>query len=155
MDDNKKSVAKACLDGAEANTMTFPQIVGTLMQDGFESYAIDFRRAVATYYLPDGDTIELPTHKVDVPIAASFDVSAIQVAIKDAQQLVPGYTYKGFCTKVALVARATSSRCPAAARFMSAAPPRHTSNTFQANLDPQGVPESGRPRGPRERYLFT
>jgi uncharacterized protein YbcV (DUF1398 family) len=41
-------------------------------------------------------------HKVDVPIAASFDVSAIQVAIKDAQQLVPGYTYKGFCTKVAL-----------------------------------------------------
>jgi uncharacterized protein YbcV (DUF1398 family) len=102
MDDNKKSVAKACLDGAEANTVTFPQIVGTLMQDGFESYAIDFRRAVATYYLPDGDTIELPTHKVDVPIAASFDVSAIQVAIKDAQQLVPGYTYKGFCTKVAL-----------------------------------------------------
>ena len=102
MDDNKKSVAKACLDGAEANTMTFPQIVGTLMQDGFESYAIDFRRAVATYYLADGDTIELPMHKVDVPIAASFDVSAIQVAIKDAQQLVPGYTYKGFCTKVAL-----------------------------------------------------
>ena len=102
MDDNKKSVAKACLDGAEANTMTFPQIVGTLMQDGFESYAIDFRRAVATYYLADGDTIELPMPKVDVPIAASFDVSAIQVAIKDAQQLVPGYTYKGFCTKVAL-----------------------------------------------------
>ena len=102
MDDNKKSVAKACLDGAEANTMSFPQIVGTLMQDGFESYAIDFRRAVATYYLADGDTIELPMHKVDVPIAASFDVSAIQVAIKDAQQLVPGYTYKGFCTKVAL-----------------------------------------------------
>ena len=102
MDDNKKSVAKACLDGAEANTMSFPQIVGTLMQDGFESYAIDFRRAVATYYLPDGDTIELPTHKVDVPVAASFDVSAIQAAIKDAQQMVPGYTYKGFCTRVAM-----------------------------------------------------
>jgi uncharacterized protein YbcV (DUF1398 family) len=102
MDDNKKSVAKACLDGAEANTMSFPQIVSTLMQDGFESYAIDFRRAVATYYLPDGDTIELPTHKVDVPVAPSFDVSAIQAAIKDAQQLVPGYTYKGFCTRVAM-----------------------------------------------------
>lgn len=101
MDGHKKSVAKTCLDGAEGNTMTFPQIVGTLMQEGFEGYAIDFRRAAATYYLPDGDYVELPTHKIDVPVAAIFDAAPIQAAIKEAQQLVPGYTYKGFCKKVA------------------------------------------------------
>jgi uncharacterized protein YbcV (DUF1398 family) len=101
MDDNKKSVAKTCLEGAEGNTMTFPQIVATLMQEGFESYAIDFRRTVATYYLPDGDTVELPTHRIDVPIAPIFDATLIQAAIRQAQQLVPGYTYKGFCNKVA------------------------------------------------------
>ena len=33
------------------------------MQAGFEAYAIDFRRATATYYLPDGDSIVLPTHR--------------------------------------------------------------------------------------------
>jgi uncharacterized protein YbcV (DUF1398 family) len=71
------------------------------MQEGFEAYAIDFRRALATYYMPNGDSVEVPTRKVDVPIAADFDAVRIQAAIKDAEQLVPGYTYLGFCKKVA------------------------------------------------------
>ena len=100
MDDQKKAVAKGCLEGAEDNTMTFPQVVGTLMQEGFEGYAVDFRRAVATYYMPDGDSVELPTDRMDVPVAPSFDALRIQSAIKEAQQLVPGYTYLGFCRKV-------------------------------------------------------
>jgi uncharacterized protein YbcV (DUF1398 family) len=101
MDDRKKSVAKARLDGAESNTMTFPQIVGALMTEGIESYLIDFRRGAATYYLPDGDSLELSTHKVDAPVAPAFDVVSIQAAIAEAQQLVRGYTYPGFCRKVA------------------------------------------------------
>lgn len=101
MDDRRKDVAKACLDGAESNTITFPQIVGSLMQEGFESYAIDLRRALAIYYMPDGDSVELPTHRIGVPIAAGFDAVRIQAAIREAQQLVPGYTYTGFCNKVA------------------------------------------------------
>lgn len=101
MDERKISVAKACLEGAEGNTMTFPQIVGALMQEGFDSYAIDFRRAMATYYLPDGDSAELPMHRVDVAVAPMFDAASIRAAIKEAQQLVPGYTYKGFCRKAA------------------------------------------------------
>ena len=100
MDDQKKAIAKACLDGAEDNTMTFPQIVGTLIQEGFEGYAIDFRRALATYYMPDGDSVEAPTRKIDVPVAPSFDSMRIRAAIKEAQQLAPGYTYLGFCKKV-------------------------------------------------------
>lgn len=101
MDDRQKSVAKACLDGAESNTMTFPQIVGTLMRAGFEGYAIDFRRTIATYYLPDGGFIEVPAHEINAPVAPSFDAGRIQAAIKEAQQLVAGYTYLGFCKKVA------------------------------------------------------
>ena len=100
MDDHKKAIAKACLNGAEDNTMTFPQIVGALIQEGFEGYAIDFRRALATYYMPDGDSVEAPTHKIDVPVAPSFDSMRIRAAIKEAQQLAPGYTYLGFCKKV-------------------------------------------------------
>jgi uncharacterized protein YbcV (DUF1398 family) len=101
MDDSKISIAKACIEGAEGGAMTFPQIVGALTQAGFESYAIDFRRAIATYYTPDGDSIEFPTHKIDVPIAPSFEAAHIQAAIKEAQQPAPGYTYKKFCEKVA------------------------------------------------------
>jgi uncharacterized protein YbcV (DUF1398 family) len=101
MNDHKRSIAQDCLDGAERNTMTFPQIVDALMRAGFESYAIDFRRAVATYYLPDGANVELTMPKLDVPISADFDALLIQSAIKEAQQLVPGYTYAGFCRKIA------------------------------------------------------
>ena len=35
-----------------------------------------------------------------MPVAEAFDTAAIQAAIREAQQLVPGYTYKDFCRKV-------------------------------------------------------
>jgi uncharacterized protein YbcV (DUF1398 family) len=101
VDDQKKALAQTCLTAAENNTMTFRQIVGALMAAGFESYEIDFRRATATYYLPDGDSVQLVTHDIDMPVAASFDSARMVAAIREAQQLVPGYTYKGFCKKAA------------------------------------------------------
>lgn len=101
MDDRKRAVAKDCLARAEADTMAFPHVVAALMTEGFEGYAIDFRRAVATYYTPDGDSIDLPTHRIDVPVASSFDRARIQAAIRDAQRQVLGYTYLGFCRTVA------------------------------------------------------
>ncbi|MGH6678620.1 MAG: DUF1398 domain-containing protein [Bradyrhizobium sp.] len=101
MNEHKTSVAKACLEGAEDDTMTFPQIVGTLLQEGFEGYAIDFRRARATYYLPDGEGVDVPMHKIDVPIAPAFDAMRVQSTIKEAQLFVPGYSYPGFCKTIA------------------------------------------------------
>lgn len=94
------TIAETCLKGAETGSMTFPQIVGTLLQAGFESYAIDFRRATATYFLPDGDSIVLPMQHGNGPVAAGLDTAAVQAAIRDAQQLVPGYTYADFCMRV-------------------------------------------------------
>jgi uncharacterized protein YbcV (DUF1398 family) len=99
MDAHQKTTAQTCLEAAEGNTMTFPQIVGTLMEAGFESYAIDFRRATAIYYLPDGESIELPARRADAPIAPAFDTERMQAAIREAQRQVPGYTYRGFCEK--------------------------------------------------------
>jgi uncharacterized protein YbcV (DUF1398 family) len=93
MDDRSKQVAESCLRGAQDNSMTFPQIAGKLIEDGFESYIVDYRTSTATYYRPDGDS-----HAVT--IAEAFDAGAIGAAIEEAQQLVPGYTYEGFCKKV-------------------------------------------------------
>jgi uncharacterized protein YbcV (DUF1398 family) len=102
VNDHARRVAKTCLDGAENNSISFPEIVGTLMQEGFEGYAVDFRRSIATYYLSNGDCVELSTHGIEVAVAPAFDADAIRAAIKEAQQQVPGYTYKGFCKTVAL-----------------------------------------------------
>ncbi len=99
MDSRLAETARTCLSAAERNEMTFPQIVGTLMQAGFESYAVDFRRACAVYFLPNGDSVELPAHRAEAAIPAALDASAIHAAIREAQLLVPGYTYLGFCEK--------------------------------------------------------
>jgi uncharacterized protein YbcV (DUF1398 family) len=98
---HQKNTAQTCLAAAESDTMAFPQIVGALTAAGFESYAIDFRRATATYYLPDGESVELPTHRVRATVAPDFDPALMQGAIREAQQQVAGYTYKGFCEKAA------------------------------------------------------
>ncbi|AWM07160.1 MULTISPECIES: DUF1398 domain-containing protein [Bradyrhizobium] len=96
----QENTAKSCLLGAENNTMTFPEIVQALTREGFESYTIDFRRGRAIYYLPDGQSVEYPTRST-LSVAKDFDAGAIQAAIREAQQLVAGYTYDGFCEKVA------------------------------------------------------
>jgi uncharacterized protein YbcV (DUF1398 family) len=100
MDSRLTEIAQMCLNGAQNNTMTFPQIVGALMREGFESYTIDYRRATAIYFLPDGDSVLLSTHRGDGQVAAAMDIVAVQAAIREAQRLAPGYTYAGFCNKV-------------------------------------------------------
>lgn len=99
MDAQLTALARRCLDGAQTDAMTFPQIVGALIEGGFESYVVDYRRATATYFLPSGDSVELAAHPVEVPVAAALDVEALKAAIGEAQALVPGYTYAGFCAK--------------------------------------------------------
>lgn len=100
MDAEQKALAQDCLAASENGTLTFPQIVGALIDGGFESYIVDFRRETATYYLPSGESVELPAHEAEGPVAAAFDVAVVQAAIREAQTLAPGYTYRGFCAKV-------------------------------------------------------
>lgn len=101
MTEEQTAAARACLAAAESDTATFPAIVGALVGAGFESYAVDFRRAAATYYLPSGDSLELPTHKAATAIAPALDDAGLTAAIREAQQQAPGYTYRGFCEKAA------------------------------------------------------
>lgn len=37
MNEQLRTTARSCLEAAEGNTMAFPQIVGLLMEAGFES----------------------------------------------------------------------------------------------------------------------
>lgn len=100
MDTRQQAIARQCLEGAESGTMTFPQVVGALMAADFDGYFVDLRLGQATYYLPNGEGLELPTHRNAVAVAAEFDTDVVKAAIREAQALVPGYTYKGFCDKV-------------------------------------------------------
>jgi len=100
MNDQQKEIARLCKQGAEENTMTFPQIVKQLMQAGFERYSVDFCKATASYYLPCGESITIDAPCEETPIPEMFDAATIQAAIKEAQMNVPGYSYMGFRKKV-------------------------------------------------------
>lgn len=100
MSANWRDVARATLEGSESGTMTFPESVRVLMEARFDGYAVDFRRSIRTYYKLDGEAIALETERT-APVAGRFDAAMIKEALREAQALVPGYTYKGFCAKVA------------------------------------------------------
>ncbi len=71
-----KDVARICLEGAESGAVTFPQIVGTLIEAGFDGYAVDLRRATAIYYRADGEAVELEATRTQ-PVAEHFDASTL------------------------------------------------------------------------------
>ena len=95
-----ESLAQRCLEAAYTSSMSFPEIVGILIENGFESYRVDFLRHTATYYHTDDTSVDLPTPKHQGKVAQALDTQRVQAAIKEAQQQVAGYTYAGFCEKV-------------------------------------------------------
>jgi uncharacterized protein YbcV (DUF1398 family) len=100
MNTNWKEIAESTLVGSEAGTMSFPQTVQMLTEAGFDGYAVDFRRFTRDYYMPDGRAVELKTAPTG-PVADRFNAEVVRGAIREAQSLAPGYTYPGFCEKVA------------------------------------------------------
>lgn len=94
--------AAACLAASHDGSVAFPEIVDALIRAGFEGYLVDYRRNVATYYLPTGDSVTLPLllHQQGEAIAAEFDGATVKQAIREAQSGSAGYTYDGFCRKV-------------------------------------------------------
>lgn len=94
-----KEIAHMTLERSEADTMTFPEGVKMLMEGGFDGYAVDFRRGTRTYYLAGGEALELSAQRLSVPVAERFEAAVVRDAIREAQQMVPGYSYKKFCAK--------------------------------------------------------
>ena len=81
---NTEAMHKA-LAGSQAGKLTFPEVVGMLVNAGVESYFADLLRGQETFYTTDGEThrerMTLPPSK----IAADFSQSALVAAIRAAQ----------------------------------------------------------------------
>ncbi|WP_420133364.1 DUF1398 domain-containing protein [Rhodopseudomonas sp.] len=79
--------------------MTFPQIVGALIDAGLESYAIDFRRATAIYYRP---TATASSCRRCGTRARSRQRLTPDGAGRDPRRAATlhGYSYAGFCRRV-------------------------------------------------------
>lgn len=80
--------------------MSFPDIVGTLIEAGFEGYTVDYRRGKTAYFLPNGESVELKNHPAEGLVAAFFDQAGIASQVKWAQANPPEYSYEAFCKNV-------------------------------------------------------
>jgi uncharacterized protein YbcV (DUF1398 family) len=100
VDAHRIAIAQTCLNGAYDKTMTFPDIVGTLIEAGFESYIVDYRLGKTTYFLANGDSTVLENRKSDDAVAAHFDPAGVSAQIKWAQANPPEYAYAAFSSNV-------------------------------------------------------
>lgn len=100
MDAHVKAIVVECSKASEENRMSFVEIVKKLTEANVESYLADFRRAAKIYYLPNGESIEVPAERLAAEPAAQFHAPGVEAAIREAQANGPDYTYKGFCEKV-------------------------------------------------------
>ena len=100
MHDDLTAIARKCLDAAFAGTMDFPTIVGTLINAGFEGYDVDYRRSTSTFFQASGETVQLEMRTLAAPVAASFNATDIERAVREAQTKAHGYTYAGFNAKL-------------------------------------------------------
>ncbi|WP_186402729.1 DUF1398 domain-containing protein [Sphingopyxis sp. P1IMeth2] len=93
---DQTATAEYCLNAAYDGRVSFPEIVGKLIDAGFEGYDVDYRRAMQIYYLPDGDSVELAMPSCSEDVSARFDDARIAALVRWAQSDVPHYSYAAF-----------------------------------------------------------
>lgn len=100
MDAGHIAIAITCLEATHDGSLTFPQIIGKLIESGFEGYSVNYRRQSQTYYLPDGSHIELVLPDNPEPVAATFDSAGVESLVRWAQSNSSDYSYVAFCQRV-------------------------------------------------------
>ncbi|HEV8051594.1 MAG TPA: DUF1398 family protein [Parachlamydiaceae bacterium] len=87
-----KAIIQSTIDGSLAGTLTFPEVVGTLLKEGIESYHVDFLRNENTYYHMNGDSLVVDTKHMHGEIAREFSAEEVKSAIKKVQSGKVNYT---------------------------------------------------------------
>jgi len=86
MQESTQHAIRATFEASNAGRIHFGQVVDQLVEAGIESYHVDYRCGRSTYFLPDGETLDLTFEKPVEGIADVFDGDAVRAAIRGAQQ---------------------------------------------------------------------
>ena len=86
-----RKVIQSNFDASNQGRIHFGQLIGALSAVQVEGYFVDYRADRTTYYLPDGETLDLSFERPARAIAETFDGDALRSAIRGAQQGVVMY----------------------------------------------------------------
>src|SRR5271154_4277245 len=98
MDASVREVVKECTEGSDAGRLTFPQVVMKLIAAGVERYHTDLRRSEKSYYMPDGESVVVPSTAVKGSPPKDFSAAGVEAAVKAIQRGQIGYAE--FCEKI-------------------------------------------------------
>jgi uncharacterized protein YbcV (DUF1398 family) len=93
----KIHVMEECARGSLAGELTFPEVVGRLVEVGVERYHADYSRQEITYYLADGDSHVVSAPHEEQVTATAFDAAAVEAAVRQSQR--DEHTYVEFVRK--------------------------------------------------------
>jgi uncharacterized protein YbcV (DUF1398 family) len=80
-----------------SGTITFPAVIGRLLELGVERYHADYSRSETTYYLVDGDSLVVALPHEPHATADDFDATAVAAAVRQSQR--NEHTYLDFVRK--------------------------------------------------------
>lgn len=81
-----------------AGTLSFPEMVGTLLAEGVEYYHVDYVAMRKTFYNGAGELVITPISYSNLPpVARDFVSGALRAAILDSQR--NGQTYRDFTSR--------------------------------------------------------
>ncbi len=86
MNDSTRASIQSTFEASNQGRIHFGDVIAQLMAAGVESYHVDYRAGRATYYLPDGTTMDFHLEKPPEAVAAAFDGAAVRAGILGAQQ---------------------------------------------------------------------
>lgn len=98
MDARTKEAFEECTRASDEERITFPEVVGKLMDVGTERYHTDLMRAEKTYYLPNGESHVVRHAAIAHAPAESFSASAVKAAVRAVQ--TKQIQYKEFCERI-------------------------------------------------------
>lgn len=71
---------------SHAGTMSFPDVVGALINAGVEYYYVDYVKLQTSYFSNEGSVVSVPLNFENLPaIAADFNTAELQANIRDSQ----------------------------------------------------------------------
>ena len=85
MNPNIKEVIEKCAHESHAGLLTFPEVLGRLVEVGVESYFADYRNQSTTYYLSGNGAFTIPMAMPSIEIPNSFNKDGVVSAIRSAQ----------------------------------------------------------------------